>query len=142
MEWSKKRWMTIQVVALTFLGAAYLVTALTSIKKTILVEHRHAAQLVEEDPGRNENSTPRSFILPATAAVAAAQERKHENERLPFDIDRCVSILVVKGYDLEGERQDFSFALERAVFKFQSSLGLPANGLLDTATAKALGCSL
>ena len=31
---------------------------------------------IENDPGRNEGSTPRTFVLPATPAVAEEQEKK------------------------------------------------------------------
>ena len=34
--------------------------------------------ILQVDEGRNENSTPRTFILPANPAVAAEQERKLE----------------------------------------------------------------
>jgi hypothetical protein len=93
--------------------------------------------------GRNERSTPRSFILPATPAVALEQElrlREQTDKRQAAMIDRCAAGLVVRGYDVGDEIVSFNAKLVEAIFLYQEQNGLVATGRLNDATRRSLGC--
>jgi len=55
------------LAVLTILFAA---VSVVSINKVFLTETTSHMTMDEDDSDRNENSTPRSFVLPATPAVA------------------------------------------------------------------------
>jgi len=97
--------------------------------------------LSEVDKGRNENSTPRSFILPSTAAVALLQEQKralYENE---FKIKKCILKLYDIGYTIANFEDIFDFQVTVALIDFQKQNGiLPISGKLDNITVEKLGC--
>ena len=59
-----------------FSSVASILTVLFFIVSFYLNEDVDGSSSIELDKGRNEYSTPRSFILPSTAAVAILQEEK------------------------------------------------------------------
>jgi murein L,D-transpeptidase YcbB/YkuD len=93
--------------------------------------------------GRNDRSTPPTFILPATPAVAREQElrlREQSDKRLAAVLNKCAAELVVRGYDVGDEMVSFNAKLIEAVFTFQQEHGLTPTGKLDQRTIRALGC--
>jgi hypothetical protein len=93
--------------------------------------------------GRNDRSTPPTFILPATPAVAREQElrlRERSDKRLVALLNKCAAELVVRGYDVGDEMVSFNAKLIEAVFTFQQEHRLAPTGKLDPRTIMALGC--
>jgi murein L,D-transpeptidase YcbB/YkuD len=93
--------------------------------------------------GRNDRSTPPTFILPATPAVAREQElrlRERGDKRLAAVLNKCAAELVVRGYDVGDEMVSFNAKLIEALFTFQQEHGLAPTGKLDQRTMRALGC--
>ncbi len=94
----------------------------------------------ERGSGRNERSTPRSFILPATPAVASIQNGRKEgvdSERMA----KCVAELRMLGYQIDGDEDLLNAKLIEAIFRFQAERGLPTTGEVDELTARTLRCS-
>lgn len=93
--------------------------------------------------GRNERSTPRSFILPATPAVALEQELRsnsHLNEEQAGVLARCSARLAVLGYDVGDEMVSFNAKLVEATYLYQERHGLAASGRLNQETRVSLQC--
>ena len=95
----------------------------------------------EHDSGRNERSTPRSFILPATPGVAAAQEAMNDSGIRKRQVSRCVSALRTLGYQIDGDESLLNAKVVEAIYTFQEDRHLPATGKVDDATMRALKCS-
>ena len=94
------------------------------------------------DKGRNERSTPRSFILPATPAVALRQEIKREKSEREVQIKYCVLKLYDLGYEIMSFEDIFDIRIFTALMDFQAKKGLPISGELTTATMEQLDCRL
>jgi hypothetical protein len=126
----------IQVCVLAAFGiivAGHIWSALTSAGRP---DDRGLVQIAE----RNEDSTPRSFILPATPGVALEQERqKREKDPVPVIAD-CLSKLRERGVNIAENETDFDVKLVEAVFELQRQTGLPATGKLDDTTKSYLRC--
>lgn len=102
-----------------------------------------AAATVADSDGRNDRSTPPTFILPATPAVAREQElrlRERGNKKLAAVLNRCAAELVVRGYNVGDEMISFNAKLVEAIFTFQESHGLAPTGRLDQRTMRTLAC--
>jgi hypothetical protein len=96
--------------------------------------------------GRNERSTPRSFILPATPAVAFEQEMRSASHSTTA-ISRhqtavCAIRLLDLGYDVGDEAVAFNAKLSEAIYEYQRKCGLNKTGKLDPATIRSLSCEL
>jgi hypothetical protein len=95
---------------------------------------------------RNERSTPRSFILPATPAVAVEQEtRSAQNSTAATSKDQiavCAIRLIDLGYDVGDEAVVFNAKLSEAVYEYQEAHGLHKTGKLDPATIRSLSCKV
>ena len=89
---------------------------------------------------RNERSIPRSFILPATPAVAFEQERQNYEKALP-QFARCVGMLRNLGYEVGDSEILLNAKIVEAVYTFQVKYGLRPSGRLDQATMRAIKCS-
>jgi hypothetical protein len=93
---------------------------------------------------RNERSTPREFILPATPAVAFDQELRDLDGSSEALRDRrlamCASRLTAMGYDIGDELVAFNAKLAESIFLFQEGHGLAGTGKLNTKTAETLRC--
>jgi hypothetical protein len=98
------------------------------------------------ESNRNERSTPRSFILPATPAVAFEQEMR-SGESSPTALPRrqiaaCAIRLIDLGYDVGDEAVAFNAKLAEAIFQYQEVQGLDKTGKLDSATIRSLSCKV
>jgi hypothetical protein len=93
---------------------------------------------------RNERSTPRSFILPATPAVAFEQEMRADGSstgaKMEKQLAKCAVHLLALGYDVGDEAVAFNAKLAEAIYRYQESRGIFATGRLDAATISRLGC--
>ena len=96
------------------------------------------------DGGRNERSTPREFILPATPAVAFDQEaRRSENASGDLSylrLERCSDRLSDLGYDVGDEIVRFNAKLVEAIYLYQEHNGIRPTGSLDSQTIRAMKC--
>lgn len=90
---------------------------------------------------RNERSTPRSFVLPATPGIAFEQERQVVERKTQGQITTCVGRLKDLGYDVGDGSPMVNVQLLEAIYKFQGKHKLPATGHLDSSTMKVMGCS-
>jgi hypothetical protein len=101
----------------------------------------HKKQIMyEDDSDRNENSTPRSFILPATPAVAIEQENRSSNSNNYQLRICCMKKLDLLNYDVGDELVEFNAKLKVAIYEFQKTVNLNPTGMLDKKTIEALGC--
>jgi hypothetical protein len=94
------------------------------------------------DKGRNERSTPRSFILPATPAVALEQERKRIVREHEVQIKYCMLKLHDLGYRIINFEDIFDIHIMLAIMDFQKKNGLEVLGEFDVKTIGSLGCKL
>jgi murein L,D-transpeptidase YcbB/YkuD len=90
---------------------------------------------------RNEESTPRSFVLPATPAVAIEQERQEADKVAFRAVAKCLWHLRAAGFDIPDNEATFNAKLVIAVFEFQKQNGLSTTGKLDNLTKEALQCT-
>ncbi len=93
------------------------------------------------DAERNERSTPRSFILPATPGVAFEQERQQSDKAKQAQFEACVGMLRGLGYQVGDREALLNAKLVEAVYTFQVEHNLPTTGRLDQATMKVIKCS-
>lgn len=94
----------------------------------------------EPEALRNERSTPRSFILPATPGVALRQERERGELKQLSEIAGCVPQFKERGIEFEGLPLSSNLAFKGAVAKFQRDNRLPVTGRIDEFTEEALRC--
>lgn len=92
-----------------------------------------------DDSQRNERSTPREFLLPATPAVAAIQEERRKQKNRS-EIVVCLSILDKKGYDVFDLENEMAANSKASIYKYQTSNKLKTDGMLNKETKKSLGC--
>ena len=93
-----------------------------------------------ESAERNEQSTPRSFVLPATPAVALEQERQlAQGSAFPF-ATKCVWELRERGFAIPMSGDIFDVKVTEAIFEFQRTNGITPTGKLDETTREALKC--
>jgi hypothetical protein len=97
---------------------------------------------IENDPGRNEGSTPRTFVLPATPAVAEEQERKQLLLLRKPQIQKCMFKLFDLGYKELGSFDDiFDIKITIALINYQRANNLKVSGKFDLETMKILDCN-
>jgi len=118
------------LAGLGFLAAVHLWEAFVDLD-------RSDERILNETAERNERSTPRSFILPATPAVALEQERQLAEKAAFQLVAKCLSQLRELGFGIP----DSDVKLVEAVFAFQKQHGLSATGKLDDLTKEALKCA-
>ncbi len=99
----------------------------------------HAVE--ERGTGRNERSTPRSFVLPATPGVAFAQESLKATGVYSRQVSKCVSMLRTLGYQIDGDENLLNAKVVEAIYIFQSDRNLPTTGKADELTMRALKCN-
>ena len=126
---------------LVVLTITFIVVSGVSIQKGYLTETRSHMSMDEDDSDRNENSTPRSFVLPATPAVAEEQERKKTEILKGIQADKCMSKLKDLGYPIDDFDTSFNAKLVEAILSYQSKSKLNKTGQLDSETRKKLGCN-
>jgi len=135
--WNEKHTNSILVV----LTMIFIVVSGVSIQKGYLTETRSHMSMDEDDSDRNENSTPRSFVLPATPAVAEEQERKKAEILKGIHADKCMSKLKDLGYPIDNFDTSFNAKLVEAILSYQAKSKLNKTGQLDIETRKKLGCN-
>ena len=89
---------------------------------------------------RNENSTPRTFVLPANPAVAREQSRKItllENSEM---IKSCIISLVDKGHKFANVENVTADAVMFETLEFQINNNLFPSGTFDNLTRQKLSC--
>jgi Putative peptidoglycan binding domain len=95
-------------------------------------------QVDERNGQRNERSTPRSFVLPATPGVAQEQEVQRL-QRLD-ESGRCLARLRALGYELDDPSALLTARSVVAIFRFQREHGLQPTGQLSSETRQRLAC--
>ena len=125
---------------LIVLTIIFIVVSSVSIQKGYFTENRSYLTMDEDDSDRNENSTPRSFILPATPAVAEEQERKKAEILKGIYADKCMSKLKDLGYPIDDFDSSFNAKLIEAILSYQEKMALNKTGKLDLETRLKLGC--
>ena len=94
----------------------------------------------EVDEGRNEGSTPRSFVLPATPAVALIQEAKTERKQREKVIKICMLKLIDEGFYVRDIDDIHDDQIPISVIRFQIRQALEKTGEFDLVTREALSC--
>lgn len=126
---------------LLVLTAIFFVTLLAFVAREALFEIDAAVTKGEgQGVGRNERSTPRSFILPATPAVAFEQEE--QAKQLSSDIDplACLRALRAMGYLAAETPPIFTAQNVEAIVRFQRANDLRATGQFNPETTRLLRC--
>ncbi len=126
---------------LIVLTTIFTIVSGLSIQKGYFNESISHMSIDEDDSDRNENSTPRSFVLPATPAVAEEQERKKTEILNGIHADKCMSKLKDLGYPIDDFETSFNAKLVEAILSYQSKSKLDRTGQLDIVTRKKLGCN-
>lgn len=94
----------------------------------------------EDEPERNERSTPRSFILPATPAVATEQENQRRELRSGVNSLECLRRLQTLGYEADDTPPILTARNVEAIFRFQQDRSIATTGRLDSTTIALLEC--
>lgn len=94
----------------------------------------------ELDEGRNEGSTPRSFVLPATPAVALIQEAKAERKQREKEVKVCMLKLVDEGFYVRDIDDIHDDQVPISIIRFQLRQGIETTGEFDLATRGELSC--
>ncbi len=101
---------------------------------------RSGYEVDQESAERNERSTPRSFILPATPSVAEEQEHQAREVGEGLDIFRCLRQLQALGYGSDDTPPALTARNVGAIFRFQKDHGVTTTGRLDRVTVRLLEC--
>src|SRR5262249_35539074 len=94
----------------------------------------------EQNAERNERSTPRTFILPATPGVAFEQERQKAERTMQSQMARCFAVLRHFDFSIDYNTALLDARLVEAIYTFQIVHHLPASGRLDDGTMRELKC--
>lgn len=92
------------------------------------------------DAGRNEGSTPRSFILPATPAVALIQEEKVRLKENELTMKRCLLALHDLGFFIRDLDDIYDDNISVIVLRYQMKQKIEQSAKLDESTIVKLGC--
>lgn len=84
---------------------------------------------------RNERSTPRVSVLPASPAIAHGRE--HSGERISLGLAKAV--LLRLGYPVGRLDNRTTAKFKAALFRYQRAHGIPSSGTLNEATLQSLG---
>lgn len=84
---------------------------------------------------RNERSTPRASVLPASPAIA--HDREQTGDRLSVGLAKAV--LLRLGYPVGRLDERTTAKFKAALFRYQRAHGIPSSGTLDEATLRSLG---
>ena len=122
---------------LTVLNAAVSVAVVT--REPRVAQSPYVPQNDGMEGERNERSTPRQFVLPATPAVAEIDEERRERSPEAVEMGCLVTLAQREKLVYLGESAG-SAANKAAVFEYQRDNELPANGILNVATRAALEC--
>ena len=106
----------------------------------ISIEKKNQSKLLYfHEDGRNNSSTPPTFILPATPAVAEIQENRKGLNRV--EIIDCA----VKLYDKDFKRFSLNNNIDNIyltveILKFQNQNNIEMTGFFDNKTKEHLNC--
>lgn len=125
------------LAALTFI---FIMVCAITVYKGFFENRMSHLSVDENDLDRNESSTPRAFVLPATPAVAEAQDNKQRLIDKGLDSDKCLAKLKYLGYPIDDLNSSFNAKYIEAIINFQKSKGIPVTGDIDKLTIKTLGC--
>ena len=125
---------------LIFLTLTFAGISIYSLYQIFLFNDPRYAESDESDPERNEQSTPRSFVLPATPAVAIEQEQRTIEQNNGVSNGKCISRLRDMGYQIDDMDASFNATYIKAVIEYQKTNNLKITGVPDTETRKRLGC--
>ena len=92
------------------------------------------------DEGRNERSTPRTFVLPANTAVAYEQEKKFKNNMMREINIKCGLALHDKGYEISNIEAIYSHRVFSQTLRYQYKNNLQPTGSFNMETRKSLEC--
>lgn len=123
--------------------ATFSVLVLRGLDRRNLQDYRRFHSREMQDTLRNERSTPRSFVLPATPEVALVEEerrRAQANTSSAIAL-RCLANLAERGYLLGGEPSPDDAQTIEALYQFQLTEGIARTGRLDKVTMGFLKCS-
>lgn len=95
---------------------------------------------INKNTSRNENSTPRNSILPASTAIAMLDLQNDIVEDEGFMKRKCSLSLLQSGHNIAGYPDISNFDLFFETTKFQQKSGLPITGVFDQKTRAALKC--
>ena len=135
INFSKKSTLILAVLTAIFFSIALFSTYKIYTKQQLAYDDED-----EIDVDRNEQSTPRAFILPATPAVTEAQENKKKQIAKGLNSDKCLVRLKDLGYPIDDLDSSFNAKYIEAIIKFQKSKNIQVTGLIDELTKKNLGC--
>lgn len=121
---------------LIFLTLTFAGMSTYSLYQIFLFNDPRYAESDESDPERNEQSTPRSFVLPATPAVAIEQEQRASEQ----NNGKCISRLRDMGYQIDDMDVSFNATYIKAVIEYQKINKLKITGAPDAETRKRLDC--
>lgn len=125
---------------LAILTFGFIVVSTYSVYQIYFFSDPRYAIADESDPERNDQSTPRSFILPATPAVAIEQEKRAAELRSGLSTEKCISKLQDLGYQIDDMDTSFNATYIKAIIEFQKSNGMLITGSADSHTRAKLGC--
>ena len=89
---------------------------------------------------RNERSTPRTFILPASPAVAFQQEKSKTLDKEIHIYRKCWFRMKDLGYDVGDFRDLSNVYFVSSIREIQNSHGIVPDGTLNIPTIKQIGC--
>lgn len=92
------------------------------------------------DTGRNEGSTPRSFILPATPAVALIQEEKVRLKENEVVIKKCLLALHDLGFFIRNIDDIYDDNIPVVLLRYQIQKEIEKTAKLDALTIRSLEC--
>lgn len=117
------------------LAAALLIALFGATDAAIAGTERFDQQ---RHPTRNEESTPRSTILPSSPAISPRIHSAAVTEREEVVLI-AKAVLLRLGYSVGRLDGNITAKLKAAVFRFQEARNLPATGELDVDTLGVLG---
>ena len=126
-----------KLLQLAVVLSAICLMAIQAAKRSSAAYRRGYYTMTMQDSPRNERSTPRSFVLPATPGVAFEQERQR-TKPTPGMV-RCLSELASYGYEV-GSNEAPNNELTEAIYRFQADHRIAATGHLDETTRRFLKC--
>lgn len=133
---------SLQIKTTNLITVICLLTLGLCLYQLIIVNPDYKLDIFEEDPGRNENSTPRTFVLPATPAVAKEQEKKKKLIDNYDEIVRCLFALQKVGFlEMNKLNSIFDVNITISLIRYQSENKLNISGEFDSDTKKRLECT-
>ena len=121
---------------------ALFITTLILFSFNFFKEEKKIYSNEENDLSRNERSTPRTFILPATPAVALIQEKKKKLWKKEFIMKKCMLRLHDLNYKINNFENMDDISVFIAILRFQKLNSLNITGEINVETSKKLGCEI